>query len=134
MNIIDNLSKAPHKLFLIDGLGALLSASMLGGILVRFNDLVGMPTSILFFLAFFPIIYVVYDVYCYQTITSNLVQKIKGIVSLNILYCCISIVAVFWYKENLTTIGHFYFIAEILIIIVLIGVELKAVKLLKQIE
>lgn len=41
----------PKKLFQIDGLGAILSAILLGIILVRFERFFGIPVSTLYFLA-----------------------------------------------------------------------------------
>ncbi len=134
MSIINDLSRTPHKLFLIDGFGALLSALMLGGVLVRFNNLVGLTSNVLFFLALFPVVYAVYDLYCYRTVQNRLIQKTKGIIMLNILYSCISIAVVYLYRESITIVGHCYFISEIIIILILVGMELKVVKQLQTQE
>ena len=42
----------PKKLFLIDSLGALISAVMLGLVLTRFEHIFGMPQNVLYFLSF----------------------------------------------------------------------------------
>jgi len=42
----------PHRLLLIDGVGAVVSIFFLGFVLVRLNDLVGIPINTLYILAY----------------------------------------------------------------------------------
>ncbi|MEM6633615.1 MAG: hypothetical protein AAF694_28335 [Bacteroidota bacterium] len=56
---------SPKKLLIIDGLGALLSAFLLGVVLVRFESQVGMPRNSLYVLAAFPCIFAIYDLISY---------------------------------------------------------------------
>ena len=39
------MNLTPKKLFLIDGIGAVLSAFLLGVVLVKLQSLIGMPTN-----------------------------------------------------------------------------------------
>lgn len=77
----------PREMFLVDGLSALLSAFLLGIVLVTFEELFGVPKSTLYFLASLPCIFFVYDFYWYFNVnkTSSLFLKIIAIA--NLLYC-----------------------------------------------
>ena len=80
----------PKKLFLIDGSGALLSAFLLGIILVRFEDIFGIPVSTLRILASLPCVFFIYDVFCLLK-KEKTATLLKGIAYLNIGYCLVSI-------------------------------------------
>ena len=54
------------KLFLIDGFGAIISAFLLGVVLVKFQEKIGVPVSVLYLLATIPVFFAAYDFYCYQ--------------------------------------------------------------------
>lgn len=115
----------PKKLFLIDGSGALLSAFLLGVVLVRFEPVFGMPRETLYFLAFLPCIFAVYDVYCYLRITKNQGLFLKIIAAANLVYCFVSAGLVLQHYQRLTNLGLAYFVLEIIVVIVLAMVELK---------
>jgi len=69
MKFKDLITKAelnPKKLFLIDAYGAILSAFLFGVVLVKFEEIFGIPTSVLHLLATILIFLVIYDVFCYQ--------------------------------------------------------------------
>ncbi len=61
----------PKKLFLIDGFGTILSAFLLGVILVKFEIIFGIPISVLYILAIIPIFFAAYDFYCYRKRNRN---------------------------------------------------------------
>lgn len=63
--IVDKMILNPRRLFLIDGLGAIVSAVLLGVVLVRFEHLFGMPQKARYFLALFPSFFAGYDIFCY---------------------------------------------------------------------
>ena len=112
MKFEDLITKAelnPKKLFLIDGFGAILSAFLLGVVLVKFEEIFGIPTSVLYFLATIPIFFVIYDVFCYQK-HLKIGLLLKGIAVLNILYCCISIGLISCHFSSITILGWTYII------------------------
>jgi len=113
------------QLFLIDGLGALISALMLGVVLVKLEYLFGIPKEALYLLAVIPCFFFVYDVVGYQMKSKTKSQKLlKGIAHLNIAYCILSVgLAVYHYKV-ITILGWVYIIIEILIILYLVKMEL----------
>ena len=58
----------PKVLFLVDGLGALLSAFLLGFVLVRLERVFGIPPDALYLLATVPCLFALYDFYCLRSI------------------------------------------------------------------
>ena len=124
-HLITKAEQNPKKLFLIDGFGAILSAFLLGVVLVKFEKIFGIPSSILYILAIIPIFFVVYDVYCYQKEHLKTGILLKGIAVLNLIYCCISIGLVFYHFNTITILGWTYLLIEILIVIFLTTIEFR---------
>jgi hypothetical protein len=50
----------PKELFLIDALRATISAAMLGIVLVKFKDTIGMPKDIFYSLFIIPFVFAIY--------------------------------------------------------------------------
>jgi thiol:disulfide interchange protein len=63
--LITQLSAHPKRLFLIDGLGAFLTAFMLGVVLANFESSFGMPLKTLYFLSFLAGLFCLYSFFCY---------------------------------------------------------------------
>ncbi|MDY8135658.1 hypothetical protein [Aquimarina sp. 2201CG5-10] len=124
--IIINILVYPKKLFLVDGAGALLSAFLLGIVLVQYEDVFGIPIKILHFLALLPCFFLVYDLLCYFFVNKNLDYFLKIIAVLNFLYCLISIGLISYHYQQITDLGWAYIFCEIIIILILVIAELKA--------
>ena len=114
------------NIFLVDAIGALVSAFFLGVILVRFNSLVGMPLNTLYFLAVLPCIFAVYSFYCYFFVKDNYRPYMQGIAVANLLYCFITLGLVIFHFKSLAILGLLYFCIELIIIGWLISYELNA--------
>jgi len=115
----------PKTLFLVDGLGALLSAFLLGVVLVYFENWLGMPKQTLYFLAFLPCLFALYDLFCYLKVKKNELLFLKGIAGMNLFYCCLSIGFVIHHSAQLTNLGLAYFILELVVVFVLVCIQLK---------
>ena len=118
----------PKKLFFIDALGAMLSAFLLGVVLVRFENIFGIPSTTLYFLATLPCVFAAYDFYCYLKIRNNIGKFLKGIAYANILYCFLSVGFAFYHYGVITQLGWSYILIEILIILILANLEIKVAK------
>jgi hypothetical protein len=94
-----------NKLFLIDGVGALVSAFLLAVVLVQLESYFGIPSSALYFLAVFPVFFAIYDFYCFYNVRNKLDRLLKGIAVANLLYCCLSLGVLFYHLETLTWLG-----------------------------
>jgi len=116
------------KLFLLDGLGAILSAFLLGVVLVKLESYFGIPVPTLYVLAALPCFFAIYDFYCYFKIEKKLEEFLKVIAITNLLYCCLSLVLAFYHYQEISYLGCIYIIGEIIIVVILAIIELKAVK------
>lgn len=123
---VDKLISNLKTLFLIDALGALLTAFSLGVILVKFEESFGMPRRVLHFLSLVACIFMVYSFCCYFFIARNRRPYLKAIAIANMMYCCLTLGLVFYFYQSLTILGLIYFLLEIMVVSVLIFIELKA--------
>jgi hypothetical protein len=114
-----------RKMLFVDGIGALVSATLLGFVLVRFNDNIGMPVKVLHQLAAVAGIFAVYSFTTYMFVKENCKPYLKVIAIANLLYCCLTVGLMVYFKAELTTLGLIYFIGEVLVILALVIVELK---------
>lgn len=114
-----------QNIFLIDGIGALVSAFFLGFILVRFNELVGMPVQVLYFLSIIPIFFAVYSLSRYFIKPTAWRKQLKAIAIANLLYCFVTSFCILMHYQELAPLGFVYFISEIVIILILVNIEWK---------
>lgn len=122
-SFLQRLLANPRSLFVIDGAGALISAIMLGIVLVALKDMIGMPAEALYILAALPVGFALYDAICYWAVQRNFTPFLKGIALINIGYCGFSAAFLSQYHERLTTLGWIYFIGEILLVLLIAGLE-----------
>ena len=115
----------PKQLFLIDGLGALLSALLLGVVLVRLEGCFGIPPPTLYLLAVFPCCFAAYDYYCYSNAEQHCKIQLTRIATANLLYCCLSIGLAIYHSNTLTLWGWSYLLGELIIVITLAIIELR---------
>jgi len=118
----------PRKMFLFDGLGAVLSTFMIGLIIAHNVDFFGLPTKAAYFLASLPVLFMIFSLYHYFKFPNVWRPSLKVIAIANLLYCFISIGVVFYHFESMTTLGLVYFIGEIIVLIFLVAYELRLTK------
>ncbi|MEZ4887827.1 MAG: hypothetical protein R3E32_24060 [Chitinophagales bacterium] len=123
--IANKMTLNPRRMFLIDGFGALLSALLLGVVLVRFENYFGMSPKALYRLCLIACVFAAYDFSCYVRNTENWRPYLKAIAIANLIYCCFSIGLVFYHYQNLTNLGLTYFLLELAVVMSLISIELK---------
>jgi len=124
--IIDKITTNSNKLFLIDSLGALISAFFLGVILVRFEETFGMPITVLYILSLVACVFTIYSICCCLLLVSNWRPYLKGITIANMIYCCFTIGLVFYFYQKLTFFGLIYFLVELVVLICVIIIEIIA--------
>ncbi len=118
----------PKTIFLIDGLGAILSAFLLGVVLIHYQELIGMPEKVLYFLAFIPCLFIIYSFSCFFFLRDNWRSFLKYIALANFLYCILSIAMMMVHRDSLTTLGYTYFVIEIIVVLIVVGVEYQVYK------
>ena len=114
-------------MFLIDALGALVSALFLGVVLVHYQALIGMPVKVLYILALIPCLFLIYDLLCYSFVKNNWPPYLKTIAIANLGYCDVSIILVIYHFKKLTALGIGYFALEIILIVLISVIELRVV-------
>jgi len=122
-SLINWFSTNLKQLFLIDAIGAAVTAYFIGIVLVKFDAYFGMPRQVLYVLATIALIFWVYSTCCYLFIKRNFKPFLKLIIFANLLYCCLTIALLFFYFKQLTILGFVYFIGEILVIVGLVLIE-----------
>ena len=116
------------NIFLLDGMGALVSAAIMGLLVAQQVSFFGLPSNAAYFLAAFPCVFFVYSIYCYLNLATDWKPYLKMISIANLLYCFISIGVVFYHYAALTNLGLTYFILEIIVILIVVVLELRVLK------
>lgn len=127
--IFTQLTLNPKKIFLIDGMGAFVTGSILFLARWKFYEYFGMPLEILSILSITAYVFAVYSLSCFLFLTKNWQPFLKSISIANLLYCCITMGLVFYCHSKLTTLGLTYFIAEIVVIVALVFIEVQTLML-----
>jgi hypothetical protein len=111
-----------RNIFLIDGVGALLSAGLLL-VLFQYESVFGMPKAVLKNLIPIGCVFAVYSLSCF-VLRPNRWKLLLMIIALaNLLYCVITVAAVIQHSDSLTLFGRIYFLLELLVILVLVAAE-----------
>lgn len=121
------MTLAPKQLFLMDGVGGMLSALVLGVVLARFEAVFGMPKKVLYFLSCLACVYAIYSFLSYWRVKIHWKSYMQVIAVANLLYCCLTIGLVIYHYRTLTRLGLGYFLLEVVVIVSLAIVELKTV-------
>ncbi len=121
----------PHYLIMVDALGAVLSATLLGVVLVAYQPVFGIPTQVLYCLAALPCVFALYDCYVLLNFKKNLRTGLKTIAVVNSLYCLLSLSLAAFHYQELTVFGWFYIATEILVVLTLARIEWKVAGKLK---
>lgn len=134
--IVENLKLNPKVIFLIDGIGALITCISLFVISFFAQEYFGMPKSVLYSLGFLVAFYTIYSLSCYFFLFDKLENSVskwqsflKVIIVANSLYCVLMTFLLTQFNQNLTILGLAYFSFEIIVIIALVILEAKLVSL-----
>ncbi len=106
----------PRTLFLIDGLGAMLTAGLLVGLLGNFEGFFGVPRQQLYILAAIAGTFALYSLTCYVVSPANWKLFLKMIAFANLAYCVFTLVMVFFFSGDVTAWGMAYFVGEAMIV------------------
>jgi hypothetical protein len=120
-----------RRLFLVDGLGAALTAFMLGFLVPMYSDLVGVPEYVLFSLASIALTFAIYSLSCFFLNVKRIRLFLAIIITGNTMYCLLTTVLIVLLKDTLTVFGLLYFLAEQLVVVTLIIVEVLVLTNLK---
>ncbi|MFW5760909.1 MAG: hypothetical protein ACOCXH_08025 [Cyclobacteriaceae bacterium] len=116
------------RIFLIDAIGAFVTASLLSLVLARLEPIFGMPERVLYFLAAIALVFAIYSFLCSRFVKEKWAIYLRGIAMANTLYCMFTLGLIIYWQESLTWLGKAYFIGEILVVMGLVILELKISK------
>ncbi len=121
------ISLNPKQLFILDGLGALASALLLGLVLPQFESFFGIPLEALYLLALPPLAFVAFDACGYFSNTTLQYKLLKVIAIANLSYCAFSLGMAWYHSTSITTWGWLYILGEIVIVLGIAHLEWHAV-------
>lgn len=127
-NLINHLSEKPKTLFLIDSVGAFLTAFFLFAVMRSLNVYFGMPKIVLIYLSAIAGLFCIYSFSCFLFLKERWTLFINIIAVANFLYCVVTLGLLIKYYSFLTILGTTYFLTEIIIIALLGFVELKVAR------
>jgi len=116
-----------NTIFLIDGIGALVSTLFLF-LFIRFEHLVGMPKESLQYLILITSCFTIYSFICHFIKITEKNFYLKIIAIANLLYCIISLAFFILYFDVLTILGIIYFLFEKIIVFNLSFIEWRLAK------
>ncbi|WP_066758838.1 hypothetical protein [Crocinitomix algicola] len=128
------MQPSAKKLFLIDALGALISAFLLGVLLVEFKAYFGIPPGTLYILAAIPVFYAIYDCYAFLKKDNFTRNRLKIIAIANLCYCFVSLLFTIYHYHQILFWGWIYIISELFIVCLLANFELKMVRKLSLVK
>ncbi len=118
----------PKNIFLIDGIGAFVTAISLLIIYQFLNIYFLVPENVLLILIAIAILFSLYSFICFLFIKDNWKPFLFIISLANLLYCLLTILFMVLYFQSITLLAILYFSIEIIIIFALVSIELKTVK------
>ncbi len=130
--LIKHFTEKQKTLFLIDSIGAFMTAFFLFFIVRQFNEYFGMPKKELTYLSVIAVFFCIYSAACFLFLKGGLTPFISFIGIANLIYCVLTIGLLIKYSLLLTIIGTTYFLIEIVIICGLSYVELNVVRRNKE--
>ena len=125
--MLTKITSNPRLVFLLDCLGALLSAFLLGVVLTIFEPIFGMPSKVLYGLAALAVLFAVYSFWNYRWFKEHWRPYLRGIALVNLLYCCLTAALVIYFRQELTQWGRLYFLQEMVVILAVVTLEFKTI-------
>jgi hypothetical protein len=109
--------------FLADGLGALLSAGLLGLVLPWLQSYIGMPVPVLQGLALLASLFAAYSLSCFVFADHSKPLWLRLIATANTAYCGLTLALALHYRDKVTLLGWAYFLGESAIVLSLVAME-----------
>lgn len=111
------------NIFLVDALGASLSSIFLMLILPHIA-LFKMPDSILYYLGSIACFFFCFSVISHAYIYKRKKQFLGVLIVMNVLYCCLTAIILWFQKDQISVIDWAYFVGEILLILLVVRFEI----------
>ncbi|PJZ83245.1 hypothetical protein [Leptospira harrisiae] len=125
---IQFLKNNSKYIFLIDGLGAILSGVLLSLVLPLYIDYLGMPIDTLYILSILPFVYAVYSLLCCVLNPFQWKFYLRVIALANFLYCAFTMFYLLMNLDQTTIVCEIYFVLEMMVVVSLASFEWKLTK------
>lgn len=113
------------NLLLLDGVGALMTATLLSQVVARYEPLFGMPKATVYVLSVVALGFAAFSLGSYLLAKSGFTRYLGIILFANLAYCVATATLMFVYREKITWLGFAYFIGEIILVLILVYQEYK---------
>lgn len=127
-SLTERIIKNPEDAFLMDGLGALLSAILLVFLIAPLESVFGLHKSIALNLSIPVFGFTVFSLSCYFLKLKNWKPFLLLIAIANGIYCCVTMGIMMWHFHSFKALGIIYFFLEIVVIITIIAIELSLIR------
>ncbi|WP_154852697.1 hypothetical protein [Cyclobacterium xiamenense] len=115
------------NLLLLDGVGALMTATLLTQVVARYEPLFGMPKATVYVLSVVALGFAAFSLGSYLLAKRGFSRYLGMILFANLAYCVATATLLFVYREKITWLGIAYFVGEIILVLVLVYQEYKKV-------
>lgn len=126
--LVERLARTPRTLFLADGLGALVTALLVGAVLPTLGDLIGMPRLLLRTLALAAAVLAAYSLTCAAVRPQRWPAYLRGIALANAGYCLVTAALLVRVRATVHTLDWLYFVGEIVVVGALATLELRVAR------
>lgn len=130
--LIEKLTSNPKKMFLLDGIGALLTGILLIAAVIPLHKEFGIPQRALYWLFAIACIFSMYSFCCAYFKSGQRPSLLKVISVANCFYCILIVTLLINFINTVTVLGFAYFSGEIIIIIVLVSIEIRIARKWKR--
>lgn len=117
------LRAQPRNIFLLDGLGAALSALFLLGILAQVPEYVGLSKNILLTLGGVACLLCTYSFACFLFLTKKRPVLLGITIMANTLYAALTLSLLMYLRQMISFLGIYYFISELIVLGIIIKLE-----------
>lgn len=126
--LIERLVRSPRTLFLVDGVGALVTALLVGVVLPALGEHIGTPRPVLRALALAAAVYAAYSLTCAVTRPTRWPGDLRGIALANAGYCLVTAAVLIRFTAVLHVLDWLYFVGEIVVVGTLATLELRVAR------
>ncbi len=117
-----------RQVFLVDGLGGVLTATLLGLVLPMFHEHIGLGPWTLRWLGFAGALYAVFSLSTYLRSPPRIAPYLRFIVLANLAYCLTIAFVLTANRAEVTVLGFVYFAVEVGVILTLVGLETRILR------
>lgn len=126
--LVARLVRSPRTLFLVDGVGALVTALLVGVVLPTLGEHIGTPRPVLRALAMTAAVLAAYSLTCAATRPKRWPGYLRGIALANAAYCVVTAAFLIRFSATLHALDWLYFVGEIVVVCALVTFELRVAR------